>query len=400
MDAMNGPARVAASTFRATLLTTALLDEFALGMLTVALPLARVSLHLSYTQAGTLFTVGTLSSLLLEPPINLASDRGSKRRFVLGGMLALAAGLALAGVAHDFLVLAVAFALIFPATGAAVSLSQAALIDAAPGRAPHTMARWTLFSSVGDLLAPLGVAAAAAVGLGWSALCFIAAGFWLGAAAIALPQRFPSPAVAAEENSGASGERIGALEALRAAFRERALLRWLTISLMATMLDEIFFAFVALHLHDDLGASESAVALALAAGTIGSMLGLVALHRLLHVMRGERLLPGTALLALAGVALLLLSRTAWLAALALFVVDLGAASWYPVAEAAAYAALPGRSGLVRTTVGVTAPIEMVLPAIAGLVAGHFGAGAAVLMLGIAPLGVLLAAPSRGNKSPA
>ncbi|MBF6591811.1 MAG: MFS transporter, partial [Ktedonobacterales bacterium] len=222
---------------RATLLSTALLDELALGMLVVALPLVRERLHLTYTEAGALFTVGALSSLVLEPPLNLASDRGSKRLPVLGGMFALVVGFLLAGSASGFGALALAFALIFPATGAAVGLAQAALIDASAAAATRTMARWTLLSGIGDLLAPLAVTVAASLALGWSDLCRIAALLWLIAALFTLPQRFPPADAPTEEGEGASESLLARV---RAALRHRALRWWVVVLLMANMLDEIF----------------------------------------------------------------------------------------------------------------------------------------------------------------
>src|SRR5512146_690583 len=115
---------------RATLAATALLDELTTGLLVVGLPLVRDTLHLSYDQAGFLFTAGALSSLLLEPGINLASDRASKRLPILVGMLCLVAAFLLAAAAPSFALLLLACGVLFPANGAAVGLAQAALVDA------------------------------------------------------------------------------------------------------------------------------------------------------------------------------------------------------------------------------------------------------------------------------
>lgn len=68
-------APVAAHRARGVLFTTALLDELTTGLLVVALPLLRDTLHLSYAQAGLIFTAGALSSVLIEPPITLAAAR-------------------------------------------------------------------------------------------------------------------------------------------------------------------------------------------------------------------------------------------------------------------------------------------------------------------------------------
>jgi Na+/melibiose symporter-like transporter len=345
---------------------------------------------------GALFTIGAISSLLIEPPLSLASDRGSKRFFGGGGMLALALGFLIAGFAGGFVPLAIAFAVIFPATGAAVGLAQAALIESARGEAPRLMAQWTLLSSVGDLLAPLGVSLAVMLALGWGALCWVGAGLWLAIALVTLPQRFPRAAELESTAEDGAEESRGLLAGMRAGTRaalgNRSLLRWMVVLFMATMLDEVFQAFATLYLRDALDMSQAGIGVVLAVGMLGGMLSLVALTRALRRVRGEALLPWLALVALAGVALLLFSHTGWVAALALFLVDVGAVCWYPIAKAAAYASLPGKTGAVLAVLMLTTPAEAALPALVGVIAGHFGIGAAIVALGLAPLGVLLAAP--------
>lgn len=382
--------------FRATLLSTALLDELGSGFLTVGLPLARDTFRLTYQQAGLLFTAGELASLVIEPGLNLASDRRTKRLPVLAGMVTLIGAFALAALAPSYPWLLLAVAVAFPATGAAVGLSQAALIDARPLRSAQTLARWTLLAGVGDVLAPVAVAAVVALGGGWSALCLVAAGAWLIATVITWPLRFPRSLSDAEGDAG-EPEHPWWREmpaALAAGLRNVTLLRWIVVLVMATLMDELFLGFAGLLLHDRLRAPLASVSLALTAQTVGALVGLAVLDRLLARgrIRGARLLPGMALVTLAGVVALLLAPSVWTAAVALFVAGFGASGWYPVAKAAAYDTLPGRSGLVRSIIAISAPIELALPALIGTAGDHFGIGAALAVLGLAPLGVLFVAP--------
>ncbi len=387
-------------TARGVLFATALLDELTIGLLVVALPLIRDRLHLSYAEAGLIFTVGALSSVLIEPPITLAADRRPLRVPILAGMLALTAGYALAGLATSYALLLAAVVLIFPALGTAVGLAQSALIDAAaPHRAAATMTRWTLISGVGDLLAPLGVGAGVAAGLGWTPLCLVAAGLWLASTLVLAPARVPAAHVPAEgmpsdaddEDETARGVR-GRLRDLRLALRDRALLRWAAISTLATTLDEVFLAFAALYLHDRLHASQEAVSAVIAVAVAAGLAALILLDRVGHRVPGRRLLPWMAALALAGVALLLAAPTLPVAALALAVVAFAAAGWYPLAQAATYATRPGRAALVRTVGLLGDPIEIVLPGITGLVAARFGLPAALGFLALGPLAMLLLLP--------
>jgi predicted MFS family arabinose efflux permease len=122
------------SASRALLLCMGLVDEVLTGIPIVALPLLRERLGLSYTQVGLLFTVAALSGMLLEPLINLFSDRRSKKPWILGGLFILAATAIIIGHTTSYIVLLLAFAVSYPAGDAAIGLSQATLIDAAPDK--------------------------------------------------------------------------------------------------------------------------------------------------------------------------------------------------------------------------------------------------------------------------
>lgn len=390
---------------RTILLSTALLDELTFGFLVVGLPLARDSFHMSYEQVGLLFTVGAISALVIEPGINIASDHVSKRIPILGGMVCLVFAFALAGLSHDYLLLLLAVAIADPAIGATVGLAQAALVEQQPQIATRTLARWTLLSSVGDLLAPLIVAVTAAAGGGWTALSFVGASVWLLAACATLPLPFPRPAISVETSDDDSAQSgwTGLRLAIGAALRDRVLLRWMGILVMATMVDEIFLGFTGLLLRDRLHASVASVSLLLALGMIGGMAALVILERVLarHADQprlGIRLLPWLALLALAGIVTLLLAPWLWLAAIALIAIGLGVTGWYPIARAATYDRLPGRAGLARAITGLVMPVELLLPVVVGLLAERFSLVAALGFLGLAPLGVLLLTPQTSAKS--
>ncbi len=122
------------------------------------------------------------------------------------------------------------------------------------------------------------------------------------------------------------------------------LLRWTALALIPTMMDEIFLGFAALYLHDVLHASQAVISLVIAIHLSGALLSLLALDRLLKHIAPQRLLLWLVLVALIGIIGFLSTRSIWIATLSLFIISLGAAGWYPIAKAAAYAQLPGRSG--------------------------------------------------------
>jgi fucose permease len=373
-----------------TLLGVPLLDEIIAGFLAIGLPLVSKQLRLDYTQVGLLFGIGALSSMVLDPFINLLSDRGSKRYWILGGLLILAAGFALAGTTHNFALLACSFALIFPAGSAALELSQATLIDHNPQESTRTMTRWTITSSIGDLLAPLIVPLLIILPSGWSKLCWLSSILWLGAACVIGLQRFPRPHPTKDD---AHVPVVKLLDGLREALHDPVLLRWAVLSILPTMLDEVFVVYATFYLRDVVHIGPTLIGLLLAIHMIGAFLGLFVLDRiLLGRIVPHHLLMGLALLVIAGMIGFLTLRAVWLTGLSLFVISLGTAGLYPIAKAQAYKRYPGRSGTVRAVISLGAPLEVFLPYIAGFVAGHFGVAASISMLGLAPFLVLLLVP--------
>lgn len=386
-----------AAFLRLTLITMGLLDELLTGFLFVGLPLVHEQLGLSYAQIGLLFSIGAIISAVIEPPMYLLSDRGSKRWWIVGGLVVLVIAEMLAGSTPTFVVLALAFALIYPSIGASIGLSQAVLIDLAPRESARTMTRWTLLSGIGDFLSPLAVTTTLAAGLGWRGLCLIAAACWLVAALVVLPQRFPRA-----HSGGDSGEPEeeypGVIVALRQGLRDTLLLRWAALSIFTSMLDEVFLAFAVLYLRDTLHASALVIGLIVAAQMLAALFALFILERLLGRIAPVRLLSLAASLALLGVIGLLAVHVLWCAALSLVVISLGAACLYPIVESEAYNRQPGRSGTVRAIIQLGTPFEIVLPGIVGLLAGRFGLLASLAFLGSAPLLFLLLAPRKRSES--
>jgi MFS family permease len=381
---------------RPMLLCMGLWDELITGFPTVALPLLRDRLGLSYTQIGLLFTAAALSGMVIDPFINLLSDRGSKKRWVLGGLLLLAITSILIGTVTSYLLLLLAFMAGYSAGGAGVGLAQAALIDSSPGEEARTMTRWTVLSSVGDFLSPLVVAAFVALGLGWTALCWLAAALWLFAAAVLSPLRFPARGAQQETGEGENAEGLSVWAGLREALRDPLLLRWSALTLIPAMLDEVFLGFVSLYLHDGLHISESLIALILTLQMVASFLGLFLLDRLLkrRKLAPVRSLFWLSLFTLVGVVSLLIFHTLWPTVAALLAINFGCAGWYPLAKAEAYARRPASSGVVRTVIGLGEPLEMVLPGVIGLISASFGVLTGLGVLGLAPVLMLLLLPYR------
>lgn len=368
-------------------------DELLTGFPTVALPLLRDRLDLDYAQIGFLFTAATLAGMVIDPFVNLLSDRLSKKPWILGGLLLLVITSALMGTLTSYPLLLLTFMIWYPANGAGVGLAQAVLIDFAPNDGARTMTRWTLLSSIGDFLSPLVVAAFVALGLGWTALNWLAAALWLWAALLLFPLHFPTRK---QIEAGEDSAQMSIWRNLREALRDPLLLRWCALTLIPGMVDEIFLGFVALYLSDILHLNEALIALTLILQMLASFLGLFLLDR---VLKKRKLAPvpvlfWLALITLVGIVILLVWHVLWFTIVALLVISFCSASWYPLAHAEAYARCPASSGVVRVVIGLGAPLEMLLPGAVGLIATRFGLLAGIGLLGLAPVLMLALLPYR------
>ncbi|HSB62290.1 MAG TPA: MFS transporter [Vicinamibacteria bacterium] len=342
------------------------------------------ALGLRYSTAAlVLFVLPQLAALLLEPPLYLLADRWPRKPFVVSGLLAMGAGLALCGLSRTAGDLAAAMALAAVGGGVGVNLAQATLMDLGPADRERLMARWALLGTLGDLATPALFAALAAVSLGWRAAFVVtgvlAAGYALALAAVPFP--------VAEAPPSAPPLRT----ALFAAVRNRGLRRWLLGVWLCSLLDELLVAFAALHLDAALQASAAQRSLVLACFVGGGVAGLALADRLLARVEPLRLLRASS----AGC---LLAYGAWMTAADLAasaalmaVVGLLAAPLYPIAQAQAYRALPGQSGLVNAAAALFTPLDLALPLALGAVADGAGLTAALALLAMQPAGLFLLA---------
>jgi MFS transporter, FSR family, fosmidomycin resistance protein len=293
-----------------------------------------------------------------------------------------AAALAIAAGAPSFLVLLLAFAVLYPASGAFVSLSQATLMDLQPERREHNMARWTFAGAVGAVAGPLLLAALVLVGLGWRELF---AAFAVLAVALIL--------LAARGHDGASDEaRPNVRRALRVLLR-RDVFRWLFLLELSDLLLDVFVGFLALFLVDEAGTSIATAGLAVAIWTGAGLVGSGAMIPLLRRLDSVRYLRVSATVTgVLFVAFLVVpdvgARIAFLAAMGLV-----NAGWYPVLKAQLYRALGDASGLALT-VGALFPLNVLLPLGIAALAERWGLDVALWPLLAAPAALLLFVPRR------
>ena len=307
-----------------------------------------------------LLALPSVASLAVEPLLGLVAVTWRRRALVLGGGLAFAGALALAAVARSEWMLLAAFAVLYPASGAFVSLSQASLMDLDPERREHNMARWTVAGSIGAIAGPLLLAAAAWAGLGWRGLFAAFAVLTLGLLlrpAPAAPRRRAAahPRGAARDHAARGAALAAAARAGRpAARRLRRLPRPLPRGRgrRVTRRGRARRRRVGRRRARGLGGDDPAAA-------TDRRPALPARER------GRRRVLFAAFLVVPGIG----AKLVLLAALA--VVNAG---WYPVLQARLYDALGGASGLVLTA-STLVPLWAVLPVAIAAVADRWGLAA-------------------------
>jgi MFS transporter, FSR family, fosmidomycin resistance protein len=367
-----------------------LLDEFVFGAREAAWPLIRRDLDLDYVQIGLALGIPSIVSSLVEPILGVLGDTHRRRTLILGGGAVFAAALLLFALSPNFLLLLTASALLYPASGAFVGLSQASLMDLQPERREHNMTRWTAAGSVGAVTGPLLLAGLLAAHFGWRPLFLFLALLTLPVLALSAWQR--------DAHTSASGEH-GLRAALRGAvveLRRPAVLRWLTLLECSDLLLDVLLGFLGLYLVDAVHATPAQAALAVTVWTGAGLAGNLLLLPVLDRIDGLRYLRASALTALILFPAMLLApgfvpKLVLLAALG--VINSG---WYPVLQARLYAELPDRSGTVMAVSTIFGTGAGILPFLIGLVAQGAGVGPALWLLLAGPAIILLALP-RGGK---
>jgi FSR family fosmidomycin resistance protein-like MFS transporter len=319
---------------------------------------------------------------VLEPVFGVLGDSKWRRTVVAGGGVTMAASLALVAGAPGFLALLVAFAVLFPATGAFVSLSQATLMDLEPERREQNMTRWSIAGGVGAVVGPLALALFFAVGLGWRELFAIFA-------ALALVLAVAS--ARAHATVGRTDTRPSVRATLRA-LRRPLVLRWLALLELADLMLDVLLGFLALYLVDEVAASATVGSLGVAVWTGSALVGGFGVIALLRYVDGLRYLRASALLTLGLYPAFLLVAGVPAKLTLLTLIGLATAGWYSIPKARLYDSLSGQSGAAMALGSVTGVIGGAFPLVIGLVAERYGLETALWLLLAAPVALLVGVP--------
>ncbi len=379
------------SSFVFLLLAIEMLDEVVFGMREAAWPLMRDDLHLTYVQIGLLNAIPSVIANLIEPIFGILGDTSRRRQLVIGGGVVLGAGLILSGLSPSFVVLLVTFIIVYPATGAFVSLSQAVLMDLEPERHEQNMARWALAGSLGQVTGPLFLGLAVALGGGWRELFGILGVVTLGLALIARRFSFAAGSAGDDEDEDSFGLVEGLREAARA-LRRGAVLRWMALLQFANLMLDILLGYLALYFVDVVRTSESEAGIAVAVFTGVGLLGDVLLIPLLERVRGLTYLRFSVLIQIVLFGTFLLTPVVELKLVLIGLVGFFNAGWYSILQGQFYSSMPGQSGTVMALGNVSELLGGLLPLLIGVLAEQLGLGSAMWFLMLGPVALLVGLP--------
>jgi MFS transporter, FSR family, fosmidomycin resistance protein len=373
------------------------IDEFNYGIAGAVLPAQRDDLALNYAQVGLLLGLPHLVNVFIEPFLMLLGDTSLRKKLVLGGGLALSLSLLMTALAPSFGWLLAAAVLMYPASGAFVTLAQATLMDLYPGRESQMMARWVLSGSLANLTGPMFSAGLFALALTWRTafvvLALMAFGLtlWTSRANFPVQKRETSTGPLTLFEAGVQEARQ-LVQGLRTAVTDLRVLRWILLLELSDLMLDIHTSYLALYFRDVVGTGQTQTSLLFGLFMGASLLSDVAMVYLLERYPGRGVVRFSAgVIAVLYPAWLLLPGLGFKIVLA-FAIKLLTLGWYTVLQGESYASLPERKGTllaIQSTAGIFGGL---LPWLVGWLAGQYGLQSAMWLLWAGPLSLLLFVP--------
>jgi FSR family fosmidomycin resistance protein-like MFS transporter len=368
------------------------LDELVFGVNEAAWPLIRTDLQLSYFQIGLLLSVPGIVSAIIEPFLGILGDVWKRRLLILGGGIFFALACLLTGLSTGFVMLMTALCLFYPSSGAFVSLSQAALMDANPTRHEQNMARWTFAGSLGVVIGPLLLSVLAFIGFGWRGVFIALAGISVLVLVFAW-RRIPRDTQDIHSLPRFADVWSGVHGAL-ACLRRGEVLRWLVLLQFSDLMLDVLLGFLALYFVDVTGLKPPQAALGVAIWSGVGLLGDFLLIPLLEKVRGLDYLRLSVMLELLLFPAFLLVSNLVMKFIFLGLLGFFNSGWYAILKGRLYSSMPGKSGTVMTLDNVFGLLGRILPFGIGLAAQFFGLHLAMWFLLLGPIALLVGLPRR------
>ena len=339
----------------------------------------RSELRLTYAQAGAV-VAAIAPGAVVGGVFVAAADRFSRRVITAGGAFGFALSLAMFAIGGSFFMLALAGFVMGMASTAMVDGAEVALVDMAGDDLRRYLARSNLLATVGDLLGPGLVAAAAVAGLSWRA-AFGAGALLMGIYALALAGApLPPPARADEVESVANGgRRRGALAAV---LGDPAVWVIGAIGLLMVPFDEPLIGFTIALLENDRGASTAAATLVAFVGISGGVLAFTVLARRFVGVPDHRLLLGSVAVMTAGAVAIAVAPVLPVVAVAGLATSVGLNLAWLAVQHRSLTLRPGQVGTTKAVLGTIESTGFWIPVAVGVIADRAGLTSAIGSFGI------------------
>ncbi|MDX1993854.1 MAG: MFS transporter [bacterium] len=388
------PAKV--GIFVLALLVIEFLDELVFGAREAAWPLIQQDLGLTYIQIGLLFTIPNIIAAVIEPVMAIMADMGRLRALILGGGVMFTLQLFVLAASQSFPVFLLATIVLFPSSGAFVSLSQAALMKLDHTRHEQNMARWTFAGSAGVVAGPLLLSLSLAFGFGWRG-AMVALGIISAVLVVIVwrvPFTFKNGSVDEDEDDDAPQTFREGVQAVFEAVRRPDVIRWVVLLECADLLMDVLLAYLALYLVNVVNIAPEQAALAVTVWTGVGLVGDLLLIPLLERVRGLDYLRISAVLEFVLYIAFLLVEPFGLKLVVLGLLGFFNAGWYSVLQAQLYSTMPGRPGTVQAADTAVSLITSFIPLGLGFIAQRAGLDVAMWLLLIGPIALMIGLPRR------
>ena len=373
------------------------LDELIYGISEAAWPLIRSDLHLNYAQIGLALSLPGFLANFIEPFLFAIADTWKRRAVILAGGIFFTISLALTGISTSFLLLLASYILFHPSSGAFVSVSQASLMDLAPERREHNMARWTFAGSLGVFIGPVLLSGAAYNGFGWRGM-FLALALLSTLILAYAWKRIPNEKAETDEALPTFKDILNQFKSTFAALKNWSIVRWLILLEFSDLMLDVLYGFLPLYFVDVAGFTPAQAALSVAVWTGVGLLGDFLLIPLVERMKGLDYLRISVVIELILFPLFLLSSQAWLKLVIIAFMGFFNSGWYAILKANLFDSMHGQSGAALTLDNVSGIFGKLIPFGIGLTAQAFGIGPAMWLLLAGPIALFIGLP-RKNLTP-
>lgn len=372
-------------------------DEWTTFFPAGALEPMRRDLDLSYAEiAGVL--VALPAGGLVGTFFVLAADYVSRRLLASLGAATYGLAMIVFGVGHSLPVLLAAAFAWGAASDAFVHGAEVALVDLADEALAKTLARMNAWASVGDLLGPATLAAAAWLGLGWRG-AFLAGGVgMLGYAAWLGVHRFPPP----RPPNTLVNPFAGVVRDIWRIARDPEVLLLAVVLGLWGLLDEPLDGFMIAYFERARGLTPALATAPVVALLVGGMAGFAGFERIAGQRQPRAIILASAAATLGALPVAIFLPWLPLQLIAAFAFGLGGAALYTSLQSAVLALRPGQAGTTSAVVSTVGMVGMAFPALVGALADAHGLGAGLALYAAIPLVILGLAASwrRAPRPPA